>query len=432
MARVKSNFIKEKRVKTTKYLSITAASILLILTACSEQKTDDERILEEINSTSVHLALGLKIITTNPDNDPEITAAQEKVKEILKASENKGHSDGLSITELGRLAKIAYQAKKLGAAEVALGKQTDFRFLAQLLSSEKNTAGDKLTIEQDHALTLGFMYMLNLHPAIPLPISDKTLLYEAWMAGDTKLENSFLDDVLRAAQISAFASNDFCKFAAQKSENLRKNKMEKVNLENVKESFAALTGAGRAVAHAPEMLGFLAPIILAPTVIELTPGVIRVIAHSKTASCFERLKNTGEALKQYEYTLEVMENMGLPEPELALLKASISYKKKDFDTTREHLKNAAKSKLLDERSKQNLVTLANNLQSPDESLVAKYFGSANLALTMGQIIHNRLADEGVYDDILNNEQLKSLELLYSGFSSTDTDDLLDAGKGLFD
>jgi len=418
-------------MKTSKYLTAALAAYLMLLTACSDVKTDDERILEEIDSTSVHLALGLKIITSNPNNDPEIATAQKTIEEIFEAAASPERTDGLSFTELGRLAKIAYQAKELGSTEVSLGKKTDFRFLSNLLFSEQNANGATLTVEQDHAITLGIMYMLNLHPAIPLPISDKTLLYEAWMAGDTKLENNFLDDVLRAAQISTFASNDFCEFAAQKANSLRKNKMKKVDVEKIKASFSALTGAGRAAAHAPEILSFIIPLLLAPAVIELTPGVIRVIAHSQTAGCYERIKNTSEALKQYEYSLDVMEHMGLPEHELALLKASISYKKKDFDTARKHLKTAAKSNLLDERSKQDLVMLSDDLQSPDESLVAKYFGSASLALTMSQIIHQRLVDEGVYDDIRNSEQVKKLEMLYSGLAATDTEDLLDTGKGLF-
>lgn len=417
-----------KKIKVSGVL----CAIFFVLMACSEEKSDEERILEDIDSTSVHLTLGLKIIASNPGNDPDIIAAQETIQKILKASPAENNSDGLSLSEIGQLAKIAYQAKGLGEKEVALGKTSDFRFLTILGRFGKNASRPVFNVEQDHAMTLAGMYLLKLYPAIPLPVTKKTLLYEAWMSGDTEVDNEFVNELLLSAQTATFAKNDYCDFAWRKTEAMRQIKIKKINTEAIKENFLSSGAIGRIAAHAPQLIAPLTAIILAPTILEMTPGTLKIIAHVEVAGCFDRKGNVNKALTQYEYAIETMEDMGVPENELAIFKAFISYKKKDFDETRKHLKNAAKSELLDKRSKQDLIKLADNIESPDDSMVDEYLSSTRLTITFGKIINQRLIDEGVYDNIKDMAQLKRAGDVLSALMAVDAGNMLDMGKGLLD
>ncbi len=420
--------IKMKKIK----ISGVFCAMFFVLMACSEEKSDEERILEDIDSTSVHLTVGLKVIVSNPENDPDIVAAQETIQKILKASPEQNGTDGLSLSEMGQLAKIAYQAKSLGEKEVALGKSSDFRFLTILGRLGENTSKPAFNVEQDHAMTLAGMYLLKIYPAIPLPITKKTLLYEAWMSGNAEVDNEFVNGLLLSAQIATFAKNDYCDFAWKKTEAMRKIKIKKINTEAIKENFQSSAALGRIAAHAPQLVGPLTAIILAPTILEMTPGTLKIIAHVEVAGCFDRKGNVNKALTQYEYAIETMGDMGVPENELAIFKAFISYKKKDFDEARKHLKNAAKSELLDKRSKQDLIELAENIESPDDSMIDEYLSSTRLTIAFGEIIHQRLIDEGVYDNIKDMAQLKRVEEVLGALMAVDADNVLDMGKGLLD
>ena len=46
---------------------------------------DEARIREEIDAPSVHLTVGLKLLMTNPDNDPEIAKASDTLRDKTMA-----------------------------------------------------------------------------------------------------------------------------------------------------------------------------------------------------------------------------------------------------------------------------------------------------------------------------------------------------------
>lgn len=190
------------------YHFVCLSMVVILFSACSEEKSDSERILEDTDSASVHLALGMKIITSNPNSDPDITAAQETLRHIIDATKSTTPEAGLNLLQIGQLAKVAYQAKQLGAEEVGLGKQSNFKYLSHLFATDENSQEITLTVEQDHALTLAALYILKLQPAVPIPVSRETFLYEAWMAGNTEVSDKTINGFLRAAQVSTFANND--------------------------------------------------------------------------------------------------------------------------------------------------------------------------------------------------------------------------------
>ncbi len=408
--------------------------VILSILGC-ERKSDEERILEDINSASVHLTTGLKVVVANPDNDPKIAEAQETLHAIydsVEARRLRGKSSDFTLVELGQLAKVAYSAKEFGKQEVAKGRNSDFQFLAHVVYKENMPDKLPLTVEQDHAITLAVLFALKIHPSIPVPIPQKTMLYEAWMAGDAQFEKEFFNLFIRSLQASTFARNEYCDFALQHTEVLRGKTLDQVDAKALAETLLKSPALGRALAHAPQAAPLIIPVTLLPAALELFPGVARITAHIETANCFSKIGDDAEAFRQQQFAVDAVVDMGAPEADIALLKASLYYKQGDLNASAQQLRKAKDSQLLDERTKQDLSLLADTMDNPDKNLLEKYFSSTAISLTVAKLINQRLKDEGFYDALYEIEQVKDMRQMYEGLLSVDVgdaaNDALESGK----
>lgn len=405
--------------------SILLCILLLTQVSCSEQISEEERIKKEVDTTSVHLMLGLKRIIANPDNDPDIESAQQTLHQILTVQDESKASKGLSVQEIAQVAKIGYLARQLGKQEVALGKSSDFAFVNSILKIDETDDITPYTLKQDHAATLAALMVIKLHPAFPFPITQEQLLYEAWMADDAVFNHDYMNFLLKAAQASTFANNNFCDLAQRQTQWFVEQKIPKVNPERIIASLKLVLSLGPAAAHVPDAVQAIASAIMIPAIIELLPNSTRLTAHINTAKCYQNRGDDDQALQQQVYAVDTLEQIGAPENEIALYRALLSYKKGDLESTAQHLRMAAHSRLLDERSKKDILQLADNLKNPDDTLVDKYLSNVNLSILAGKIINQRLADEGVYDKIQQSLQLARLKEMLSVMKSTNTDELLD-------
>lgn len=389
--------------------------LLLLSTAvigCT-RKSDDERILNDINTTPVYLTVGLKILIANPSQDPEIDTIQESLQALMSKGD-------LNLADMATIAKIAYEAKGYGAAEVELGRNSKFLFVPALL----NHLDGQMTVQQDHALTLAAMYLLQFNPTAPILISDKSMLYEAWMTGTAEFQNEHLDSLLRAAQAKTFAANEYCDFASENAQWLRKHPLKQVDKTQLAATLDGLGGLGRTAAHAPQAAPIVAALLLAPTILELTPGVARVYAHLETASCMNKIGESENALKQYSDALQVMTQMGFPEADLALISAGLAYKRGDMHLCAIELKKTQNSAILDARSKADLMALAADIENPNPDAIKRYFSDAFLALFIGKLVNQRLIDSGAYAEIAAAFNMQRGLELYKEMNKLDPTDAL--------
>jgi hypothetical protein len=276
-----------------------------------------------------------------------------------------------------------------------------------------------MTVQQDHAITLAAMYLLQFNPTAPLLISDKSMLYEAWMADTAEFHNEHLDSLLRAAQAKTFAANEYCDFAVQNVIWLRNHPLKPVDKVMLAQTLDDLSGLGRAAAHAPQAAPILAALLLAPTIIELTPGVARIYAHQETAACLNKIGKADDALAQQADALTVLVQMGFPQADIALLSAGIAYKRRDFPLCASELKKTQNSSILDARSKADLNALASNIENPNPDLVQRYFTDASVALFIGKLVNQRLLDTGAYTEIATALNLQQGLALYQEMNKLD-------------
>ena len=373
--------------KSVIYAGFGGLLSVLALSGCS-QKSDDERILKDINSASVHLTVGLKYVMANPKKDPAITALQDSLHTLMQ-------KHPLDVNDIATLGKIAYQVKPYGEAEVSRGRKSDFQFISSLLQS----ADGELNVQQDHGITLAALYLLQLNPVAPLLITDNSMLYEAWMADNADFKNEHLNSLMRAAQAKTFAANEYCEFAQAQTAWLDAHPLKPVDINVLKETLNEMGALDRVATHAAPAAPILAAIILAPALIEITPGAARVFAHLETAKCLNKLEKRDESLQQQSAALKVLIQMGFPAADIAPFAAAIAYKRGDLKLCAAELNLAKTSQRFDARTQADLQALAANLENPNPDLLQRYFTDASTGLFIGNLINQRLIDAGAYTEL---------------------------------
>ncbi|EPJ45145.1 MAG: hypothetical protein OFPII_30020 [Osedax symbiont Rs1] len=410
----------------------TSLTILGLLSLpCNAQQSDQERIFEDIDTLSVHIFVGLKIITSNPKNLPELTETKNSIDGVFQTSSLNKTSSGFSISEITQLAKATYHARALGKEEVAKGKDSNLKYISLLKQSLGAAYEGELSVEEDHAVTLAFMQLLKMQGVLPIPLTKKMKLYEVWMAGDAEFKLPLANLVLRAAQVVTFAQNDYCDFAQKNLVKMRSIKLDQVDIDEVMKTLEQLPGLLRVATHAPKALGYVLPVVLSPALITLAPSGLKIFAHTEAAGCYERKGQPEKVIQQYNFAVDEMLEMGIDDADAAFFRAYIAFKEHDYIQTKFHLQKAATSSLINQRTRTDLLTLADNLQAADNQLVEKYFSTANLSLTLGKIINQRLVDEGYYDNLTHITELKNMTKIYNKLMSVNTENAINFGKSLF-
>jgi len=401
-------------------------TIILSVVACGSDAPEEERIKEEFEAFSVHLYTGLKLIIANPENNPEIEKAKASFNEILE-SNAKEVNPTISLADMARLAKLGYEAKSFGEKEVALGRENTKLFFIR--AGDANKKSEFATPPNDHALTLALLFAGKIAPGSPLLVSDKAMLYEAWMSEGLNTSDKSLDGLLMSIQAATYAQNEYCKMGDSKTEHLKEIEIKALDPMTVAFAVTLANTNSRAAAHIGKE-NIIAMFL--PEIIEVLPGAARTYAHLQLANCFGEQEQEKKALVHQEHAIDAIAKFGIPSSELAILKAGVAYKAKDYEQVALHLKDADKSLLLDARTKKDLKQLSEELESDDNELAKKYFSSAYFGLIVTKIVNQRLLDSGVYDALLTHPQFKTFLQMYEGINKIDTSDVLKEGKGLLD
>ena len=399
--------------------------LLAITVSCGNEESEEERIVKEFDTFSVHLYAGLKLILANPENDPEIAIAKTSFQEILNSNLESGAGSTIGLVDMARLAKLGYKAKGFGETEIALGRENKKLFILERKNDDKNPKN--ITPANDHAIILAMLFAAKLSPGAPIPISDNAMLYEAWMAEGLHTSDKNLNGILMSVQAVTYAENGYCEMGDAKTAELQNIEIKKldpmalafaVSIANVSPQAAAHIGKENIIA------------MFLPQILEVLPGAARTYAHFQLSNCFNERSETTKALAHQEHAIDAISKFGVPDSELAILKAGVAYRAKDYKQTSLHLKKAHESAILDDRTKADLKQLAEELDNEESDLVKKYFSSAYFGFTIAKIVNNRLLDEGVYDELLNHHQLKTFLQMYEGILKIDKSNVFQNGYRL--
>lgn len=351
--------------------------------------TDAERLQLEIDTTSVHMYLALKVLTVEPERDADVKRARELLDAALVAmGEEKGAGAGLQPSDAIAVGRALWALREIGEAEVKAGRGSKLAPVFNDLGSY--APGVALDRSSDHALLLLALMLAKLHPDGPTPVPAPLLLYEAFMTGEQPLGFAPLEPLARSAQAYAYAGAELCDLAVVHTQQLADKPIVMTDAER-QELLTGFTGLGRFAAHASPDAAF------AIAFVATMPWWSRIVAHLTTAKCLDGRERKEEATREWQRAIDIAEQVGFAPADLALVRAYIAYRSDDTKRMREHLIVARDSKLLDDQARRDVDALAKHFDEENQDAVTRLFNPLFVTGLVVKMSFTRMKEAGVFD-----------------------------------
>jgi hypothetical protein len=368
---------------------------------CGAKKTDEERLRERIDTTTVHLYVALKIALTKSGASPEVTATRATLLRLVAASaEVYAHGtagtappvdaaaalrDAADLTRDVASAALALYALRAEGAEIVRGEREDELppVLPGLLAA--GSASPELLARLDangeHALLLFAFFVLKTHPKSPVPIPDELVLYEASRTDAATLRFVGLRPVARSVKAWIYGNATLCDLAAREAAGIP---------ESGDAAWRAALRDDFRVLRAPD----------APGDAELAKlhAATRGLAHGEAAVCYFDRDEQAKADVELQELVDAAEEAGLPPEDIAPLRAYLAWRHEDFAGAKRHLQLARTSALLDARDREAIDDLIAYLDARDPRF-GEHFDRAYFAVFAARLFLNALERAHVVDQL---------------------------------
>jgi hypothetical protein len=370
-----------------------AAALLLF---CCSSKSDDERWRERIESSPVYLYAALKILVAEPERDADVKAARELLDELERAPA--AEQDLLATSQrVFALGQALWKLRSLGEAEVAKGRESTLR----VLFKEPDAAVPELRAETinatEHGILLLFTLLAQLDGRAPVPVPEEAPLYEAYLVGEEPLAEPELAALVLSAQAATTARAELCDVAGRFSDRLaaRAFKSDPNAAESLLKGvlLAAILASNPHTSH--EASGATASALA-----RALPWVFRLLAHARTAACFDGRDQAQRARVEWERAAALAVDAGVPKPEVAIIQAYAAYRAEDWEATQRHLRVASDSAFLSASEREQALQLAERIDPQQRGAVDGFFNKVFIARFVASLVHRRLLEAGVYDSVL--------------------------------
>ena len=292
-------------------LATCLALLALAAPACAGScghPTDEERLREQLDTSSVRLYLALKAAATSGDR-PEVASAHQH---LLAATRAPGETD------LVALAGALWELRALGGdlLDADLDGAEPAPILPALLAVGGATAPPALDAPTEHGLLLAAWWALKMHPRSPVPIPPPVLLYEAWKTDPAATPLPGAAPWLHTIRAWVFGTALLCDLAAR----------DAAALPTDPATAGVLLGEGLPALGA-------APVDLAPPDAARLATLLRGIAHGQAGLCYlQRDEDDDDELATPELraSIDAAGEAGIPPTETALVRAWLSYREGDL------------------------------------------------------------------------------------------------------
>ncbi len=365
-----------------------ALALLSATTGCDcREPTEMERLTEQVGTTKTTIYLGAKVALAGDAEDDDVRDARIALGELLAEAEGARDGDDLgertarAARESLAIARAGLALRRLGQRELEhFPEATQASFMA-LASDGSDHAYSPEAAAREHTLLAVLLTAAKLHPRSPVPVPAEPILYEVTVVDAEALGDPAIEYVIRAARGYAYGAADYCDLASQETAWLA----GKSPVFDAR----AMTGLGRFVAHAGQAGGAVAALILLPPALHLG-------AHAQTAACYRGRGDDEAFQRELRHMLRTAEAWGVPETELALVRAYLAHAEGDQDATRAHLSLASTSPFLDDEGRRDILALRDGLSEGD-GLMDDYFDQAFFVTWATRIILRRLDEAGAFD-----------------------------------
>jgi hypothetical protein len=379
------------------------AAVLLLVTggACDcdcEEPTEEERLREMVDTTSVHLYVAMKVAVTKTGADPETRRARERLLETLIAmrrlAESRSDEDTDESVEeavsrtLGTagdavaLARAMYELRGEGAEIVRTRNEDALSPLLPIVLAER--APHLLPywdMNTEHAVLLLALFTLKFHEKSPAPIPAEVLLYEAWMTDAGTMRLPGLVPPVRAVKAHLYAQVELCDLANAESNALAEGDRE-TRRDDIRATLETLGAT-------PDDEGVRA----------LAAGS-RALAHGSTALCYMDRGEDEKGREELQRFVDAAEEFGTLPEDTALLRAYLAYHQGDIPATRRYLEQGKQSQLLDERDRQDVDELIVYLRDGgDRDALTDFYDRAFFTTFTVRLLFRQLERSGVTEDL---------------------------------
>lgn len=382
---------------------------------CGEP-TDEERLREQVDTTTVHLYVAVKVGVAKTGDDPRITAVREQLLEALvragrlyeraqtgdatlfepddpdagtgpdDADEDAG-ADGPTrvqqLTEGGAdalaLARALFELRSMGQDIVRERREDEIPPVLPVILrtiAPESALAQQIDGDTEHALLLMAFWALKFHEKSPAPIPMEILLYEAWMTDPDEMGIVGLAPLARSLKAYVYGVNDYCDLAAVESAALA----ESDPVQSRRSLADATTTLGTEPLEADELRAL--------------DGAARALAHGATGICYLGREDQDAAVVEFERTCDAAEQFGAPPEELALIRAWVAYEQDDLPEARRQLELAKTSEQLDERERERIDEVLFYFENDDRDAIDGLFDKAFFAALTVQLIFDQLERSG--------------------------------------
>ena len=120
---------------------------------------------------------------------------------------------------------------------------------------------------------------------------------------------------------------------------------------------------------------------------------------------------------EWQMAIDVAQRgLGVPEVELAFLRAYVAYRAEDYAAMKKHLERAKQSKLLDERARRDVEELAAHFDPDNRHALSGLFDPIFLARYTISMMHFRFEQAGLYEALEKTPRVQAALALLAGVS----------------
>jgi len=372
----------------------------MALGACDcEEKSDMERLREQVDTTKVHLWVATKVaITKANSDDPTVATARTQLMALMEAyhagsvadpediadadADGDGEADEpvptLSASEAVELAVALWDLRATGARIVREDSEDELDPVLPMLLAARGIPESftgRIDANTEHALFMLGLFAVKLHPRGPTPVPVEILLYEAMHVDVDQLGFVGLKDPTLAARSYLYANSDYCDLAKADAAALDQGEAQQLS-----ELMTELGGEGLAAEDARR-----------------AAGALQAIGHGSTAICYLNREDDDNAQEELQAFVDAAERGGAAPEDLAIIRAYLAYQRDDLAEARTQLALAKTSERLDDEERAEIDELIALIDREDTGALDGYFDKAAVGTALLAVTWHELEKAGVLE-----------------------------------
>jgi len=360
-----------------------APLVLLLVVACDcgdDPSSDEERLREAIDTSSVHVYVAAKAALADGDGDAaeKLRALSTTWSEVARGEASPQQAAGsLSLTELASVGRAVWNLRDSGARLVRNGEDPPPLLPVLLRATGEEALAGRIHANDEHAILLLSLFALKFHPGSPAPLPDEILLYEASRTRPDDLSIDGLAPPVRGVRAFVYGTHELCDLASRDAAEL-----DDLTADELEGLVATLGGTS-----------------LSEPQTRVASASLQALAHGATGHCYLDREEDERAREELTAFCDAAEAAGFEGHELTLTRAWLAHHAGDPQEAAAMLRELKRDESLDATTQDQIDEVLGYLEHNDGGALERYFDRAFFAAFTVRVVFDRLEDAGIGDAI---------------------------------